>query len=74
MLVSTHANRIARPDPYEVATTRHVASVLQLVGVTLADHLIFAGNICVSVAKVAGPLTDDRVPPAKLGETEEGGA
>lgn len=51
-----------------------MASVLQLVGVTLADHLIFAGNICVSVAKVAGPLTDDRVPPAKLGETEEGGA
>lgn len=74
VLVSTHANRIARPDPYEVATTRHVASVLQLVGVTLADHLIFAGNICVSVAKVVGPLTDDRVPAAKLSEGEEGGA
>ena len=72
VLVSTHASRIARPDPYEVATTRHVAAVLQLVGVTLADHLILAGNICVSVAKAVGPLTDERAPAAKLGEPGEG--
>lgn len=72
VLVSTHASRIARPDPYEVAASRHMASVLRLVGVTLADHLIFAGNICVSVTKIAGALTDDRLPVAKLGAGEEG--
>ena len=72
VLVSTHADRIARPDPYEVAASRHMASVLRLVGVTLADHLIFAGNVCVSVAKTAGSLTDDRAPAARLSDGEEG--
>ena len=72
VLVSTHTDRIARPDPYEVAASRHMASVLRLVGVTLADHLIFAGNVCVSVTRVAGSLTDNRLPPAKLGDGEGG--
>ena len=72
VLVSTHADRIARPDPYEVAASRHMASVLHLVGVTLADHLIFAGNVCVSVVKASGALTDDRAPAAKLSDGEEG--
>ena len=72
VLVSTHADRIARPDPYEVAASRHMASALHLVGVTLADHLIFAGNVCVSVVKASGALTDDRAPAAKLSDGEEG--
>lgn len=72
VLVSTHADRIARPDLYEVAASRHMASALHLVGVTLADHLIFAGNVCVSVVKASGALTDDRAPAAKLSDGEEG--
>lgn len=68
VLVSTHATRIARPDPNEVAASRHFASVLQLVGVTLADHLIFGGSVCMSVTHVAGALLRAGEPQEKLGD------
>lgn len=59
VLVSTHANRIAHPDPYEVAASRHMASALRVVGVKLLDHLILAGDVCLSVRRVRGLLTSE---------------
>lgn len=71
VLVSTHASRIARPDPYEIAATRHMASALRLAGVTLTDHLILAGSQCYSVAAGNGPLLASEAPAAKLSEGDK---
>ncbi len=46
VLVTRHINRIARPDDYELATTRYLADALASVGVRLLEHYIVGGNIC----------------------------
>ena len=72
VLVSTHANRIARPDPYEMAASRHMASALRVVGVKLLDHLILAGDVCLSLKRIRGPLTlEDTAFPLPGEETGE---
>lgn len=45
MLVSTHTNRIPRPDPYERATTRYLADSLSFVGLHLVEHFIVSGSL-----------------------------
>lgn len=70
MLVSTHANRIARPDPYEAEASRYLARSLSLVGIKLLDHFIAAAGICTSALTV-GAGADNSRPSSMIANKEE---
>ncbi len=50
VLAHNHPNGLATPSWDDLITTRRFAEVLQLMGITLVDHLIVAENDCVSLA------------------------
>jgi len=50
LLVSTHPDRGARPDAYEMETSRYLSRALGAVGVRFIDHLIVSGAACLSVS------------------------
>lgn len=49
ILAHNHVSGIAMPSAEDKATTRYLAKVLETVGVTLADHLIFVDEDMVSL-------------------------
>ena len=52
VLVSCHANRIARPDPFEVEATAEILRTLELMDIRLLDHYIVGGSTATSVLGV----------------------
>ncbi len=50
ILAHNHVNGIALPSREDEMTTRQVASALNMVGITLADHIVAAGDEFVSMA------------------------
>ena len=49
ILAHNHPSGIALPSDSDIATTKHLQQVLSLVGVEVADHLIFADDEFVSM-------------------------
>lgn len=49
VLAHNHVNGLALPSTEDVATTHHMKDALALVGVTLLDHIIVAGDDYVSL-------------------------
>lgn len=49
MLAHNHVNGLALPSAEDIETTRHLKDALALVGVTLIDHIIVAGDDFVSL-------------------------
>lgn len=49
MLAHNHVNGLALPSAEDIETTRHLKNALALVGVTLIDHIIVAGDDFVSL-------------------------
>lgn len=49
LLAHNHVNGFALPSTEDIATTRHLAEALSLVGITLVDHIIVAGDDFVSL-------------------------
>lgn len=50
IIAHNHINGLALPSREDELTTRHISSALSLVGITLADHIIVAGEDYVSLA------------------------
>ncbi len=70
VLISRHVSRIARPDGFEMQTTRYLSEALDSVGVHLVEHFVAGGNICM-------PSINQTLPPESfsrpLGRFAEGG-
>lgn len=49
MLAHNHPKGSALPSDADIVTTRRIANTLQTLGVTLADHIIVAGNQVISM-------------------------
>ncbi len=58
LLAHNHVNGLALPSAEDIATTRRLQEALALVGVTLVDHIIVAGDDFVSL-KENGVLQPD---------------
>lgn len=58
LLAHNHVNGLALPSVEDIATTRHLQEALALVGITLLDHIIVAGDDFVSL-KENGVLQPD---------------
>ena len=52
VLVSTHKDRVARPDPYEVDATTNLFRTLELLDIHLLDHYIVSGNVSTSILQI----------------------
>lgn len=49
ILAHNHVSGLALPSPEDKATTRYLAKVLETVGITLVDHMIFSDDDMVSL-------------------------
>lgn len=68
LLAHNHVSGFAIPSREDVTTTQQLQKALSLVGVTLVDHIIVAGDDFVSLLESGYMETDEEKEPEKLPE------
>ncbi|HVZ37877.1 MAG TPA: JAB domain-containing protein [Candidatus Kapabacteria bacterium] len=60
VLAHNHPSGNGAPSPLDITQTYRVARLGNELGIPLVDHVIFAGNRCVSIASAHPGMTNDR--------------